>query len=315
MDAGDADLPIGLSPTFGATLIGCLGMMGLYGVTSLQTFIYFSFYPDDRLSLKSLVYLIWVLDTLHIIFICHAMYYYLILNYANPSALLTGTWSLWSSMIVNCVIGCIVQGFFTARLYAVTHRVTRRWLIPTIVILVLLHLAFGLETGIWGLILQGFTDFKAKIWSSALPFAVFAVASDIVIALSLCINLWKTKAYFMTTSNVLNRLIIFAINRCLLTASIAVLEIVLFAVFPSALWYLGLDFVIGKLYANSLLATLNTRYSARARGSTVGLDSDPDRGRAAYRLGRGENGGGLVLSTVVQSMQDDASFEIEQQKT
>ena len=45
-----------------------------------------------------------------------------------------------------------------------------------------------------------------------------------------------------------------------------------FAVFPNDLWYLGLDFVIGKLYANSLLATLNVRRSLSG-GSSAGVES------------------------------------------
>ena len=78
-----------------------------------------------------------------------------------------------------------------------------------------------------------------------------------------------------------------------------------FSVFPHGLWYLGLDFVIGKLYANSLLATLNTRYSIRGSRALAGSRDDI---ASTLQLGRGDgrdreamdNRTGMVLSTVIQ---------------
>lgn len=81
--------------------------------------------------------------------------------------------------------------------------------------------------------------------------------------------------------------------------------------YPSALWYVGLDFVIGKLYANSLLATLNTRYSLRGRAAAIGSQSDDSdlESPRELRLGGGIDNrtGGLVLSTVIQVRLSSAS--------
>ncbi|KAI0701317.1 hypothetical protein BC835DRAFT_1323317 [Cytidiella melzeri] len=291
-------------PTFGATLLGCLGMMGLYGITCAQSFAYFVFYPDDNRRNKALVWTLLSLDTVHVVFVCHAMFHYLILNYSNPIALTTGTWSLWASILVNCLTSCLVQTFFTFRLYVLSEVHTRRWLIPLVVslaticsaradldeinklLVVFAHLVFGIETAIQGLIQNDFGKFSTKIYVSALPFAVFAVLSDFLIAICLCVKLHKTKSYLMTGNTAINHLIIFAVNRCLLTAGVAVLEITLFAVFPNALWYLALDFAIGKLYANSVLATLNTRHSLRVRG-----------GRRVFSPGNKDKSSGMVHST------------------
>ena len=75
-----------------------------------------------------------------------------------------------------------------------------------------------------------------------------------------------------------------------------------FAVFPNSLWYLSLDFVIGKLYANSLLATLNTRYSIRARGQGASSDSTSRSGEngPSLRIASGVDNRGAVFSTVIQ---------------
>lgn len=50
-------------------------------------------------------------------------------------------------------------------------------------------------------------------------------------------------------------------------------EVILqFAISPNSLWFIAIDFVIGKLYANSLLATLNTRNALRSN-TTSDLNS------------------------------------------
>ncbi|KAI6132320.1 hypothetical protein EV401DRAFT_1917013 [Pisolithus croceorrhizus] len=65
--------------------------------------MYFMYYSEDASTTKFLVIAIWILDTLHISFgeclsrpsqytaqgwiVCHALYYYLITNYAVPTSL------------------------------------------------------------------------------------------------------------------------------------------------------------------------------------------------------------------------------------
>ncbi|KAI6006720.1 hypothetical protein F5J12DRAFT_832585, partial [Pisolithus orientalis] len=61
----------------GSTLIGALVSAMLYGITNLQTYIYYMHY-DDASTMKFLVAAIWVLDTLHFSFMCHTVYYYLV---------------------------------------------------------------------------------------------------------------------------------------------------------------------------------------------------------------------------------------------
>ncbi|KAI5985071.1 hypothetical protein EDD15DRAFT_2304331, partial [Pisolithus albus] len=43
--------------------------------------------------MQSIVAVIWILDTLHVSFMCHMLYYYLITNYGNPTSLEYIVWS------------------------------------------------------------------------------------------------------------------------------------------------------------------------------------------------------------------------------
>ncbi|KAI6158208.1 hypothetical protein BKA82DRAFT_4336213 [Pisolithus tinctorius] len=62
---------------------------------------------------------------------------------------------------------------------------------------------------------------------------------------------------FPRTKHLLKTLIIYTVNWCLLTLLFTIAELVT-SVDYQDYWALGLDFIIGKLYANSLLVSLNS---------------------------------------------------------
>ncbi|KAG1729339.1 uncharacterized protein EDB91DRAFT_1060052, partial [Suillus paluster] len=94
---------------------------------------------------------------------------------------------------------------------------------------------------------------------AAMPFAITAVLSDVFIACSLCILLHGNHSPVIDTNMLINTLIIYAINHCILTLVIAMAEVIAFAIIPGSLWFIATDFIIGKLYTNSILASLNSR--------------------------------------------------------
>ena len=96
---------MGLShDTFGAMMIGGWIATIMYGITTLQSYHYYQHYPNDKKSIKGLVAILWILDTVHVIFMCHALYYYLIDNFGNHEPLSGGNWSLISSVTINIII-------------------------------------------------------------------------------------------------------------------------------------------------------------------------------------------------------------------
>ncbi|KIM59515.1 hypothetical protein SCLCIDRAFT_993008 [Scleroderma citrinum Foug A] len=254
-----------LHNTFGAAFIGNSIAMLLYGVTTLQTYLYYMYYPNDRRDTKILVAVIWILDTLHISLTCHSMYYYLVSNFGNVAALAVGTWSLYASLAVNLCIAVLVQMFFSLRIFYLCRQEIR-WIVSApIVLMVVVHFAFGIETVVFMFMKEQFQALSQITYYAATPFAVTAVLSDILIAGALCILLYGKRSPFFQTNDLVDSLIVYAINRCLLTSLVAVIEVIVFAILPNSLWFLAIDFVIGKLYANSFLASLNSRGSLRDR--------------------------------------------------
>ncbi|KAF9468118.1 hypothetical protein BDZ94DRAFT_843638 [Collybia nuda] len=260
-----------LGNTFGAMFVGAMVTMSIYGITTLQMYFYYMTYPNDDNTIKTLVATIWTIDTLHVILMCHAMYFYLITGFGNPHALAEGTWSLYviTSIALNVLMAFLVQCFFTQRIFKLSSPRIKWWLSGIIALCVVAHFCFGMETVVWFFLKKDFARLKEANFQSVLPFAITAILSDIMIAVTLCLLLASNRSEFQDTNNIINRLIIYAINRCILTSAVAVVEVVIFVALPNSFWSFAFDFIIGKLYANSLLASLNSRKSLRGKGQNT----------------------------------------------
>jgi len=108
---------------------------------------------------------------------------------------------------------------------------------------------------------------------AATPYAVFAVLSDVAVAAALCILLHGSRTVFTRTNALITNLIVYAINRCLLTSIVAIVEVVVFVVAPHTFWFLAVDFTMGKLWANSMLASLNGRTFLKETGMSHTMNS------------------------------------------
>ncbi|KAI6018999.1 hypothetical protein PISMIDRAFT_478406 [Pisolithus microcarpus 441] len=109
--------------------------------------------------------------------------------------------------------------------------------------------------------------------SSPATFAV--VLAEVLITISLCILLYNggSRSSLRRTKRLLKALIVYAVNRCLLTLIVTVAEVTLVMDNGNSMSLaMALEFVVGKLYANSLLASLNAREHLRSQDSSCNPD-------------------------------------------
>jgi len=106
----------------------------------------------------------------------------------------------------------------------------------------------------------------AKLWALPILVNTFAAAGDIVIAASLCILFHHSRAGRFETK--MNKLTLFALNTGLFTSVFAVGSLIVLVVARDTFIYMAFFFCIGRLYTNSLLATLNSRKKI-STGSTA----------------------------------------------
>jgi len=62
-----------------------------------------------------------ILDALQLALISHALYFYLITNYANPSIIYVPPWSLRAHIIVTALSDIIIQLYFTRRVWIMSQ--------------------------------------------------------------------------------------------------------------------------------------------------------------------------------------------------
>ncbi|TFK41524.1 hypothetical protein BDQ12DRAFT_388149 [Crucibulum laeve] len=243
-----------LTTTFGALLIGTFVSAFLYGATCLQTWHYFQSYSDPPL-IKATVIILLVLETLHSAFCIHAIYYFLVTSYDNPLALLKCTWTAIGSVLVSALIIFLVHLFYAKRVYTVS----RKNKIITVAIALLTLAGFGMGI-VKAFRLKYFYLFGAIVALQEASISV-SVATDILIASSLSYHLHHSRTGLRSTDTLINKLTIFAINNGVLTSVFGIVTLIALRVKSDNLVYFAVFQVIGNLYTNSLLATLNARRS------------------------------------------------------
>ncbi|KAF8903244.1 hypothetical protein CPB85DRAFT_1226543, partial [Mucidula mucida] len=110
----------------------------------------------------------------------------------------------------------------------------------------------------------------------ALSITVNALAAcgDITITTALVCLLAQSRPRFANSRRMIKMLIIYSINTGLITTLCAIASLVSILAWGHTFIYITFFFCIGRLYSNSLLATLNARKRIRASGEGVNTTSD-----------------------------------------
>ncbi|KIK28306.1 hypothetical protein PISMIDRAFT_674009 [Pisolithus microcarpus 441] len=262
---------MGIPGGFGCTLITGLISAMLYGITVLQTYVYYMTHcSEDTSTVRLLVAATCILDTLHVSFMCHTLYHYLITNYGVPTSLNYIVWSYPASAAVNLLVVVMVQLFFTHKIHCLCRRGVR-WLVTApILLFVFAHYGFGMVVTVLTLFNTRMSIITQTWYYSVTPSAATVSVAEVLITVSLCVLLYDGGFYSSCprAKRLINTLITYATNRCLLTLLVVISELAV-NVDQQAFWTMGLNFIVGKLYTNSLLASLNAREHLRSQGSST----------------------------------------------
>ncbi|KAI0673261.1 hypothetical protein C8Q78DRAFT_1077534 [Trametes maxima] len=202
-----------LNPTYGALFVGFLLSAVLFGVTMLQTFVYFQQYASDRAWRKMSVCWLWFLDALHLALSAHFVYHYLVTDYARPDALSQIVWSYKLRIVVDALVVASVHTLYTSRLWTLlaiddhvepfgkearrwsrqkmtVHASATRWVMRRIApwlasALVVVGYALGIVMCIVTFKLDTFGDLLHAPWATFIPLGSSTVI-DVIIAGSLC---------------------------------------------------------------------------------------------------------------------------------
>ncbi|KAJ7682005.1 hypothetical protein DFH06DRAFT_1159968 [Mycena polygramma] len=266
-----------LANTFGALYIAVILSTILYGVGVLQFWMYIrKYHSHDVMIVKCLVVVVLICDTCQQALVCRAVYLYLSdigdiylhlgPHSANigpavyeddlfPSLDSLGTGSLMVPLFFSWVIATLVQQFYCWRIY----KIGRSWVLAgavsllsgTACVMLLVYLVDAIE-------LESLTDLMA-LNTLGIIANVLTTVVDITISVVLVVLLHFAKTGFKRTTDMINRLMIFAFNAGLPTSICAILNNICLIGFPNTFLYLFFFLLVGRLYTNSILVTLNCR--------------------------------------------------------
>jgi len=254
--------------TYGASFVGLIVSVALYGMTIIQGWIYFLHNRNrDSRPLKVFVAVLIGFDTLHTVLCTYEVYWQLVLNFGNIANLDNDLWATSSRSVINTALGYLVQLFYARRLYLISNSI----IIPLIVaVLGGLCFSMGSVYAVKAFILKQYSRYGSLVWVTVVAMSAAALA-DILIASSMCWYLYRKKTGFARTDSIITTLMTYCINTGLITSILATLTLIFFIIVPttSLIWQ-AIFWTSGKCYVNSLLAMLNSRDYLRERSNKIG---------------------------------------------
>ncbi|KAJ7631644.1 hypothetical protein DFH06DRAFT_1223714 [Mycena polygramma] len=253
--------------TVGALLVGGLFASLLAGIVNLQAVLYYRSYKTrDPVLIKLLVLGVWLLDNLHTGLIWGGLWDYLIQNYAVPDRVDSIPSCIALTVVITAIVTFLVHCFFAHRIFLLSKR---DWFmtLPVLALTLLRLVAASVST--WKMLhYRSFDLFRQHArWIWTLGLAVSS-AVDILIAGLLVYLFQKNRTGSGRFNHVLDKLILYGLETGSLTCLGTIIAMLLWVTPPDNLIFLGVHVVIGKLYSNSLLVTLNTRKNIQPRPRT-----------------------------------------------
>jgi len=246
----------------------------LSGIVTVQSFVYLKLYStSDATHTKSIVGVVWSLDTLHTGFVCASVWYYLIQSFGDTESIDFIPWSLAITIAITAVLTFLVHCFFVHRIYKLSNN---KWhFAAPIAVLALFRLAAACVTTSEMIRLKTFSGYAAHFkWVFTLGLALSSVV-DIGITGILCYKLRSSRTSSSSMNQILDSLVIYTFENGSLTSAATVVSMICWLLMPHNRIFLGIHFVISKLYANSLLATLLTRNRIRRGRSSMNQHALP----------------------------------------
>ncbi|KAF5361633.1 hypothetical protein D9758_007273 [Tetrapyrgos nigripes] len=247
--------------TIGSLEVGALITSCLFGVTCVQTYLYFRHLKADPWGMVLLVFAVWLLDLGHTIAVSHLIYTLTITNYgAGVQSFIVPPVSIDVTILLSAFIGTIEQAWFIRRLYVFSKNIYLTGICVTLTLARFIG-SLGLSVVVFHRITL--PEYVTRFSWLVTSIMATAAANDVLLAafLTYCLNRTKTRAFASGMSKLLNKLTFIAVESGLITSIGAVAVLVTLLTMPLNSVYMALFVILGKLYSNAFLASLNAHRS------------------------------------------------------
>ncbi|KAJ7499464.1 hypothetical protein FB451DRAFT_1205528 [Mycena latifolia] len=268
-------------PAFIANILNWMFM----GTLVMQLHTYYQTFPTDRVILRILVYGLFLVDVAQTAILTHHGWFFTITTWGNPANFDVLPWTASMLPVLCGFVSATVQIFYSWRIWVLSPN---RFLLRAVAILIVL---IALVQGFAGMI-TGFLSLHPPTQENLLRlhpgFTVWLVGSFVVdVLVTVCMTYILSQAKQQTTWIPTETLLIKLMHRVIQTgaasAICASLDLALFVGILSTNFYLVPAYILGKVYTNSLMLTLNLRRPTAPRNKIQAPDDpyrmDDTRGR------------------------------------
>ncbi|KAL1735560.1 hypothetical protein EV714DRAFT_267709 [Schizophyllum commune] len=262
---------------YGPAFIGCIIAGILYGIACNQTYSYYKGRFQDPKLMRVFVYTLLLLETTHLILTIHVCYFYMITNYNNSRSTDNPTWSFLIQMVVETMTDVSIRGFFARRVWILARPQSRRlaWVL-VLCIGAMSVFAFSCSVALTSrtyMSLDSNATHDPNVrhaWFNQVAYLLYAsfgcsVVGDMVIAVSMCALLSRSRTGAIETDSIIDVLVLYAMATGLSTSLGEIVCFISYAVRKHDLIFVGVYFTLSTLSLNSFLASLNARSAFRNR--------------------------------------------------
>ncbi|KAF8314610.1 uncharacterized protein EI90DRAFT_418906 [Cantharellus anzutake] len=245
---------------FGGFLSGLVLQTILFGVITVQAFLYYRRFPTDHISLKFAVGFLWLVQTFQVITSTVSVRMTFIHHFGVQSS--TTVWYDTVYQISMVICSTIVQIYFVFRLYRLVSGSI--WLPALLALLIPAQVGTGFTIWVKANITHGIESFVRPTRHLMISWLTLEAVADLMIAFAMSYFLHRRRTGFRQTDTVLRQLIVYAINTGLLTSVLALAVMFAFAFYGFHFVHMMFVLPLGGVYTASLLANLHSRSRLRA---------------------------------------------------
>ncbi|KAH0837824.1 hypothetical protein J3R83DRAFT_6032 [Lanmaoa asiatica] len=267
-------ITVDINADYGPLILGGLLAFGLSGCVNMQFIVYWQIYSEERWTTKSLVIATWFLDICHSVFVAVAIWDSVIAPYGDLTKVNVIPWSVGPTVELTAMITFLVQrrapslanryflflltviqtSFFAYRIYRLQGR--KLTVAGPVFTLAFIRLVAASVSMAEMITLKCYSDFVRPFpsWVFTLGLSLSAFV-DIVNTTFLCYFLRSNRSQVSSTNRIIDTLTVWTVQNGSITCLGTIATLVCWTAMPQNRIFLGLHFVVAKLYANSLLAT------------------------------------------------------------
>ncbi|KAK7045674.1 hypothetical protein VNI00_007507 [Paramarasmius palmivorus] len=290
-------------------LLSYLLNWGLFGILSVQVYLYYTAFPHDKKLFKILVYFIYLLEATQTVMLTHDSFTRFVYGFGNPEEMGRNSLLWFPVPFLDGLVAFLVQLQFAYRIHLLSPK--SKLIVAFIVVIyeesqaslaqcggaiaaALLSVAMNVDK-LEDLVTNTTIVIFTHLW------LVSGVIADVTIACSMSYALSRYDYGFGRTKDVVRRIIRLTMETGSATAILAICLLVLFltgkVIYPNSYYFVPAA-ILAKVYSNSLMVIFNNRIQIAGRDSN-NFDNS------------GDTVGGLALSTFRAHQQTEIRTQTE----